>query len=120
MLNHDLSDQSPVKQLAFLVTAAICEHVDSVLSPTTPSTTLPLCSLSEGETGTPGNQANRTGHKEVLYYSESITELEQIPEAVLQTPPLEVFGICLDEDRSANSGSVSILFLSGRQGYMTS
>lgn len=110
MLNHDLSDQSPVKQLAFLLTAAICEHVDSVLSPTTPSITVSLCPLSEVETGTPGNRANRTGRKEVFYYSEVITELEQIPEAVVQTSPLKVFGICLDETRSANSGLVSIFF----------
>lgn len=44
------------------------------------------------ETETPGDQANRTGHKEVLYYYEGITELEQIPEAVIQTPLLEFLG----------------------------
>lgn len=104
MLSHDLSDQSPLKQHPFIVTAAICGHVDSVLSPTTSSITVSLCPLSEVETGTRGNQANRTGHKEVFYYSEVITELEQIPEAVVQTPHLKVFGICLDEARSANSG----------------
>lgn len=109
-LNHDLSDQSPLKQLAFVVTAAICEHVDSVQSPATPSITVSLCCLSEVETGTPGNQANRTEYKEVFFYSEGITELEQIPEAVVQAPPLKVFGICLAGARSANSELASVLF----------
>lgn len=106
MLNHDLSEQSPVKQLAFVVTLPAL----NVLNPTTPSITVSLCCLSEVETGTPGNQANRTGHQEVFYYLEGITELEHIPEAVVQIPPLNAFGIYLDEARSANSELVSVLF----------
>lgn len=109
VLNHQLSAQSLLKQLAFVITPSstsltlqaftICEYA-SFIQRHQQWFPCALCLKWRDQ-----HHGTKQMGLEIRKYS-IIRKLEQIAEMSMQSPPLEVFGIWLDEARSANSALV--------------
>lgn len=113
VLNHQLSAQSLLKQLAFVVTPpgtsltlqafTICEYANFIQRHQHPPPSWFPCALCLKRRDQ--HHGTKQMGLEIRKYS-IIRKLEQIPGMSMQSTPLEVFGIWLDEARSANSALV--------------